>query len=76
MDAARVWDLIGEELVDGDRLRQRTENRYVSFEAGDAKVIMDASFTAEELEAIVWFMRHAEPGREINWETGETREVP
>ena len=77
MEPEQVWALIGEELVDRDRLRQRTGDRYVNWDAerSDSHVRLDGRFTAEELEAIVWFMRHAEPGKYINWKTGETFEL-
>ena len=34
MDAHQVWELIGEEFVDRDRLRQRSGDRWVSWDAG------------------------------------------
>lgn len=73
MEPEHVWALIGEELVDMDRLRQRTGDRSVSWDAecGHSTVGMDGRFTADELEAIVWFMRHAQPGKHMNWKTGE-----
>ena len=74
MEPEQVWALIGEELVDRDRLRQRSGDRYVNWDAESGRpwVILDARFTADELEAFVWFMRHAELGKYMNWKTGET----
>lgn len=73
MEAERVWELIGEEFVDMDRLRQRTGERYVDWDAenGALPATLEGRFTADELEAIAWFMRHAKPGHFMDWRTGE-----
>lgn len=40
-------------------------NRFISWSQGDVKVKLDGHFTAEQLDAIAWWMRNApQPGGE------------
>lgn len=51
---ARV--ILGEDITDTDELYNG--GRYLSWSKGETTATLDDSFTADELEAIAWWMRN------------------
>lgn len=61
MTEPRAREILGPALRDSGVLSESIYSpfAYAHWEPGDAKAILDGGFTADELEAIAWWMRNA-----------------
>jgi hypothetical protein len=48
-------------IGEGNFLVCQTRNRYAAWSPGDRHTALDGGFTADQLEAIAWWMRNKEP---------------
>lgn len=56
MDEERARQILGSKI---DAKGLFDSGQYVSWILGSEQVVLDAEFTADELEAIAWWMRNA-----------------
>ncbi len=59
MDRERALVILNTDIQPCGRLH--CLGRYLNFHPGDDTATLDADFTADELEAIAWWMRQYEP---------------
>jgi hypothetical protein len=56
MDEEKAIEILGDWISDDGDLFDL--GAYISFEKGDQTVSLDGHFTADALEAVVWWMRN------------------
>lgn len=56
MNLEKVKQILGDDVVKDAGLYSL--GGYIGWTVGDKEIVLDGEFTADELEAILWCMRH------------------
>jgi hypothetical protein len=59
MDEAKARAILGKKICEDNGLDVDASGDYVAWTPGQERVMLDAGLTADELEAIAWWMRNS-----------------